>query len=222
MNNEYLTLDEYNTTIKEEKDQNIFTLEKVKERLQDETQKNVMEKIINSAKNDNTEVPKVINLVEIPETTEELKNKDENSTEVKPTDVDTIESKSRFIRKKINFNALDELYLEEATKFVQRYRETHSTEEEIPKRLSESYVEEILSIPVTNEDKTNVVCAVPFLDIPSLGIPEDKVLAALSEEINEDILFSFITMYPYDSEKGDFVYSEDSIDVVSSEYPISI
>ena len=230
--NEYLTLDHLqsgvviskNETVTKNKEDDIATLEHVKERLEDSTQKSVMEKIINSAKNDTAEVPRVINLVEVPETSKEAKQDmdiDKDGTAVQMADVDIIESKSRFIRKKIDFNTLDALYLEEALRFVQQYKESHLTEEEdIPKRLAESYVEEILSTPIRSMEKQEVVCAVPYLEIPVLGLPADKVLTAMEEEIEEDVLFSFITMNPYDSEVGDFVYNEDALGAINSEYPI--
>lgn len=222
--NEYLTFDELKSeATASDKDKDISKLEQIKERLPEGTQKDVMDRIIHSAKNDSTEIPKVINLVEIPEISKESERKENNATDdIRPTDADSINSKSRFIRKKINFNALDELYLEEASHFVQNYRENHKVVEEVPKRLPESYVEEVLGMPITNEEKPSVVCAVPFLEIQSIGLPEDKVLTALNEEMKEDALFSFITMHPYDSEKGDFIYSEENIEVISSEYPISL
>ena len=227
--NEYLTLDELKSGVvitKNEtqvfcKDEAIATLENVKDRLGEGAQRNVMEKIIESAKNNTAEVPKVVNLVEPPEIPKasETEEKKENAP-AQLADVDIIENRSRFVRKKIDFNALDNLYLEEALRFVQCYRDAHSVEVEVPRRLEESYVEEILSTPITNNEKRDVVCAVPYMEIPTLGLPTDKVLGAMKEEIEEDILFSFITMNPYDSEKGDFVYSEEMLGAVNSEYPI--
>lgn len=228
--NDYLTLDEIKIADKsfpkreDSKEKDIATLEQVKDRLPDEAQRRVMEKIINSAKNEDTEVPKVINLVEAPESPEETDATNDKEAETQETsvDADSLDMKTRFVRKKINFNALDELYLEEAKNFVERYKAIHSNQEDLPKKLEDSFVDEVLNIPISCEEVPSVVCAVPDLEIESIGLPEDKVLAAMNKELQEDVLFSFITMNAYDSEVGDYVYDEETIGAVNSEYPISL
>lgn len=241
-----------NSSVVTEGNNDISTLERIKDRLQDDTQRSMMEKIINSARTNNTEIPKVINLVEAPiipqepikqvtqrglqDTPEQSKaiaqskvvdlTKDSTTPfqntvkEVMTTEavgVDTINHKNQFVRKAIDFNALDELYLEEAQAFVQRYREEHPIKEDYPKRLEESFVEKVLSIPLQNEIRPTAVCEVPFLELEALGLPEDKVLSMINKELSEDALFSFITMNPYDSELGDFVYTENTVEIMSSD-----
>lgn len=193
--------------------ESIQILENKMNSIEDSTQRSMMQKIINSAYEGKSELPKVMDIVEevIIDTSKKV------SDEPKKADIQTADITRPFTRRKVDFTALDEMYRQESLEFIERYRAENQVTFSYPKLIDENTVQEILSKPVHVATTGGVICHVDNYDLePALDLPGDKILEDLNKNVAEDPLLSYDSMHCFDSELGDFVYDYSEEDIYTS------
>lgn len=198
----------------------IKVLENKLNTLTDSSQRAVMQKIISSAYEGKSELPKVMDIVGevMSDGTEHTKAQLKKSMDVQSVDIT-----KPFVRRQVDYTALDEMYRQESLAFIERYRKECTPDLCYPEVINENDVQDILNKPVHVDTGSKVICHVENYDTHAdVTLPGDKVLEDLNKNIMEDPLFSYDSMHYYDSELGDFVCSYEEENLYTTEDILSV